>query len=111
MDSEGQSDIYFRVRRASYPANRRKPNVEITEHYTADFAAMLRHLRIAGYGINSVSMYANLSRSAVRNYFAGSIPLHPHGERLIKLFCEVSGTPRDRIPIKRDLPTVSGSRS
>lgn len=95
--------------KVGYAADRRKPSVVIVEHVTVDFPVMLRYLRTCGYGINAVSLYANLSRSAVRNYLAGSQPLHSHGERLIKFYCAVSGVGRESIPVTRDLPTVSGS--
>ena len=81
------------------------------ERTVVDFCRLLLFLRSRGYGIDSIALHANLSRSAVRNYLAGNtMPLHPHGERLIRFWCQISGHHRDLVPTKPELPTVSTSR-
>jgi hypothetical protein len=87
------------------------PGVKIEERTVVDFCQLLLFLRSRGYGIDSIALHTNLSRSAVRNYLTGNtMPLHPHGERLIQFWCHISGHPRDRVPTKPDLTTVSTSR-
>jgi hypothetical protein len=88
----------------------RKSAVKIEEHAVVDFGRLLLFLRSRGHGIDSIALYAKLSRTAVRNYLEGTTPLHPHGERLIRFWCEISGNTRDLVPTKSDLPTVSTSR-
>lgn len=97
---------------AAYPADRRKPILRVAELIAIDFPALLRFLQSRGYNAGSIAMYANISRTSVRNYIDGNTtPLHPHGERLIKLWCEITGNPRDAAPTKREGMTLSVSRS
>jgi hypothetical protein len=65
-----------------------------------DFAGMLASLRRIGYGIDRIATRANVSRTSVRNYCVDTTPLHPHGERLIQLWCELSGSPREAVPMR-----------
>jgi hypothetical protein len=90
----------------STPADRPKPAATTPER-AVDFSALLFDLRRGGYGVEAIAMHANLSRSAIRNYCAGNTtPLHPHGERLIAVWCELSGSPRDAVPMARAFPRV-----
>lgn len=77
---------------------------------TVDFARMLSQLRTLGRDVPEIAMHANVSVSAVRNYAAGTQPLHSNGERLIAFWCEVTGSKRQDCPTIRDMPTVSRSR-
>jgi hypothetical protein len=88
--------------RIPYPADRRKPPAPTVE-LVVDFAGMLLGLRRNGYGINRIAALADLSRTSVRNYCVDTMPLHPHGERLIRFWCEVTGNPRAAVPMRRAL--------
>lgn len=90
---------------------RRKPVLRVAELLTIDFAALLRFLLSRGYNAGAIAMHANISRTSVRNYVEGTTPLHPHGERLIKLWCEITGNKRDAVPMKREGMTLTVSRS
>jgi hypothetical protein len=87
--------------RVPYPADRRKPAVI---EFVVDFAVMLASLRRSGYGINRIAALADVSRTAVRNYCVDTTPLHPQGERIIRTWCELSGSPREAVPMRRALP-------
>jgi hypothetical protein len=80
-----------------------KPAVTTSE-LVVDFAGMLASLRRIGYGINRIATRAHVSRTAVRNYCVDTTPLHPQGERLIQAWCELSGSPREAVPMRRPLP-------
>jgi hypothetical protein len=89
--------------RIPYTADRRKPLAPTVE-LVVDFAGMLLGLRRSGYRINAIAIQASVSRTSLRNYLAGdTMPLHPHGERLIMFWCEVTGSPRDAVPMRRAL--------
>jgi hypothetical protein len=64
---------------------------------------MLLGLRRNGYGINRIAALADVSRTSVRNYCVDTTPWHPHGERLIKAWCEITGSQRDAVPMRRAL--------
>lgn len=84
--------------------------IGIAKETTIDFARLLRQLRNMGYDVNQIAMRANLSVSAIRNYASGTMPLHPNGERIIALWCDIAGKTRADCPTIRDMPTVSRSR-
>jgi hypothetical protein len=83
--------------RVPYPANRRKPAVAAAER-VIDFTAIMFDLRRAGCKVNAIAIRADISRTAVRNYFAGTTPLHPMGERLLRLWAETMGKVREAAP-------------
>jgi hypothetical protein len=85
-----------------HQADRRKPPAPTVE-LVVDFSGMLLGLRRSGYGINRIAALADVSRTSVRNYCVDTMPLHAHGERLIKAWCEVTGSPRDAVPMRRAL--------
>lgn len=89
--------------RIPYPADRRKPPAPTVE-LVVDFAGMLTSLRRSGYGINSIAALADVSRTAVRNYCVDTTPGHPQGDRLIRAWCKLSGSPREAVPMRRALP-------
>jgi hypothetical protein len=78
--------------------NGRKPS--ITKYRTAvDFKALLSDLSRSGHGIESIAMQANLPVYLLRDYcLAGRAMLHEHGERLVELWAEISGKPRELAP-------------
>ncbi|HEX3913620.1 MAG TPA: hypothetical protein VHW71_08935 [Steroidobacteraceae bacterium] len=78
-----------------YPASRRKPVVAET---VVDFSALVFDLRRAGHAVNAIAIRADISRTAVRNYMAGTTPLHPMGERLLRLWTETTGNARELAP-------------
>lgn len=75
-----------------------------------DFARMLRQLKLIGWSLEEVAIHANLSETALRNYISGTVPLHPNGERIITLWCEVTSSERIKAPITADCPTPRVSR-
>jgi hypothetical protein len=78
--------------RIPYPANRRKP---VAAETVVDFSALMFDLRRAGVKINAIAIRAHVSRSAVQNYFTGTMPLHPTGERILKFWCATTGKVRE----------------
>jgi len=77
---------------------------------TIDFARLLRQLRNLGRDVHQIALNTNLSETAIRNYVAGTQPLHANGERIIAFWCAETGHARSDCPTIRDLPTVSRSR-
>lgn len=75
-----------------------------------DFARMLRQMKFAGYTVDAIAMHANVSASAVRNYMATTVPLHPNGERIIALWCDWTGNPRAMAPVMTDIPAPRVTR-
>lgn len=84
--------------------------MNVAERVIVDFVEILKFLRSRGYGINTIAMYANVSRTSVRDYGEGTTPLHPQGERIIRFWCEITGNPRDAVPTKREGATLTVSR-
>lgn len=65
-----------------------------------DFQRVLRALCVMGLNLNAVSLHANIARTSLRDYQNGTQPLHASGERLIILWCEMTGNHRDQVPRK-----------
>jgi hypothetical protein len=98
------------LKNVPYPADRRKSSVAVVAHRNVDFVELLKFLLARGYGTNAIAMYADVSRSSVRNYIDGTTPLHPQGERMIRLWCEITGNSRDAVPTKREGSQLTVSR-
>lgn len=83
--------------------------MEIKQLQAVDFRKLLRQLRIMGLNLNAVGMHANIARTSLRDYEAGTQPLHSAGERLIELWCHMSGNHRDQVPRRLNDPPSNRS--
>jgi hypothetical protein len=89
--------------------DRRKPVVNVAERITVDFVEMLTCLRSRGHGVSMISLHANIPRTSVRDYCDGATPSHPHGERIIRFWCEITGNSREAAPTKRQRERLTAS--
>jgi hypothetical protein len=48
-------------------------------------------LGIRGLSLEAISLHANLSRSALRDYLGGTQPLYAHGVKILRLWSETTG--------------------
>lgn len=75
-------------------------SADIQPSTTVDFPRMLRNLKAKGLSRNNIAMQANIQISSINHYEAGTMPLHPAGERLIDLWCSTMELPRDKVPMR-----------
>jgi hypothetical protein len=101
--------IHWRDRAKPYQSDRRKPAVTAPQP-VVDFASMLCGLRRSGYGINTIATRADVPRTTVRDYCDGATPSHPNGERIIQVWCAISGRSRDALPTALRLPTAGQAK-
>lgn len=73
-----------------------------------DFKRVLKDIRDERkLDLNAVALHANIPRTTLRDYTEGNTqPLHTNGERLIALWCQVTGNHRDQVPRRADIPTA-----
>jgi transcriptional regulator with XRE-family HTH domain len=70
-----------------------------------DWGELLRELNRLGYSKRAIADQIELSHSAVVQYAQGiNRPLHATGERLLAFYCQVTGKPRDLVPMAQELP-------
>jgi hypothetical protein len=76
----------------------------------ADFEGMLDQLRRRGFTMTAIERATTIPRTSLIEYLInGTTPLHPQGERLIAFYCQATDTPRECIPLRRQLPSVAQS--
>jgi hypothetical protein len=90
-----------------YPADRRKPPAVTTAERDVDFSRVLKSLGTHGYSLEAISLHANLSRAALRDYLGGTHPLYAHGDRILRLWSETTGNAKDLAP-KMSAPRLFG---
>lgn len=81
----------------------------MTSHAPIDFQSVLRRLR-KELSRNAIAMHASIPRSSLFNYENGTTPLHPVGERLLDMWCEMTKLPRSMAP-QQVVMTVSKSHN
>lgn len=63
-----------------------------------DWFRVLADLSRHRFGNRTVARRVCVSKGTVSNWKAGAEPRHSDGERLIALWCEVTGQPRELVP-------------
>lgn len=78
-------------------ADKRKPPVPTSEQ-AIDFSRVLKSLGTHGYSLEAISLHANLSRAALRDYLGGTHPLYAHGDRILGLWSSTTGCAKELAP-------------
>lgn len=64
-----------------------------------DWFRVLADLQYAGCANSVVAARLNIPQSTLRGWKDGSEPAHGNGERLVRLWCEITGKPREAAPV------------
>lgn len=75
------------------------PPARIEDIAPVNWPAILYALVREGYTYRSIAVMLTVSRQSVARWLDGAEPRHREGERLVALWCEVTGSSRDRIPM------------
>lgn len=67
--------------------------------YGVDWFRVICDLIALEYDLQKISKAIDIADSTIHGWKMGTEPRHADGERLVKLWCEVTGKPRKNLPV------------